>query len=156
RIARDLCRAEGGSGSALRCLGHGSYGRGHRPVLTPLSLVLCLDRAVPLLPPSTIGTLFDGRQSVALLRAGRAGSRGCQDRVRGRDLWAVRRDRVPGAVAPFLRARRCNLDRGENMSAETTAAAGQPRGASRYFEHIAEGRGPVAEVEPVCLYLETT
>jgi MoaA/NifB/PqqE/SkfB family radical SAM enzyme len=26
----------------------------------------------------------------------------------------------------------------------------------RYFEHIAAERGPVAEVEPVCLYLETT
>src|SRR5439155_2075089 len=26
----------------------------------------------------------------------------------------------------------------------------------RYFDHIAAERGPVAEVEPVCLYLETT
>jgi MoaA/NifB/PqqE/SkfB family radical SAM enzyme len=26
----------------------------------------------------------------------------------------------------------------------------------RYFAHIAEARGPVAEAEPVCLYLETT
>ncbi len=26
----------------------------------------------------------------------------------------------------------------------------------RYFEHIAQERGPVAEAEPVCLYLETT
>jgi MoaA/NifB/PqqE/SkfB family radical SAM enzyme len=33
------------------------------------------------------------------------------------------------------------------------AARPDPR---RYFEHIAEGRGPVADIEPVCLYLETT
>src|SRR5437764_2919440 len=26
----------------------------------------------------------------------------------------------------------------------------------RYFAHIGEERGPVAEAEPVCLYLETT
>src|SRR5215472_16820549 len=26
----------------------------------------------------------------------------------------------------------------------------------RYFDHIGERRGPVAEVEPVCLYIETT
>src|SRR6266478_10040249 len=26
----------------------------------------------------------------------------------------------------------------------------------RYFDHIAAERGPVAEIEPVCLYLETT
>src|SRR5579864_2821075 len=26
----------------------------------------------------------------------------------------------------------------------------------RYFDHIGEDRGPVAEIEPVCLYLETT
>jgi len=33
------------------------------------------------------------------------------------------------------------------------AAAPDPR---RYFDHIADQRGPVAESEPVCLYLETT
>lgn len=32
-------------------------------------------------------------------------------------------------------------------------AAPDPR---RYFDHVAEERGPVAEAEPVCLYLETT
>ncbi len=32
-------------------------------------------------------------------------------------------------------------------------AAPDPR---RYFDHVAESRGPVAEDEPVCLYLETT
>jgi MoaA/NifB/PqqE/SkfB family radical SAM enzyme len=42
------------------------------------------------------------------------------------------------------------------MSTETAAAAGRPPTVSRYFEHIEEGRGPVAEFEPVCLYLETT
>ena len=42
------------------------------------------------------------------------------------------------------------------MSAETAAAASRPPGSARYFEHIEEGRGPVAELEPVCLYLETT
>ena len=40
------------------------------------------------------------------------------------------------------------------MSIATRAtAAPDPR---RYFEHIAAERGPVAEIEPVCLYLETT
>jgi MoaA/NifB/PqqE/SkfB family radical SAM enzyme len=40
------------------------------------------------------------------------------------------------------------------MQEVTVAAAGDdPR---RYFERIGEGRGPVAEAEPVCLYLETT
>jgi MoaA/NifB/PqqE/SkfB family radical SAM enzyme len=34
-----------------------------------------------------------------------------------------------------------------------TAAAPDPR---RYFTHIAAERGPLAEAEPVCLYLETT
>ena len=42
------------------------------------------------------------------------------------------------------------------MSAETAAAAGQLPSVARYFEHIDEARGPVAELEPVCLYLETT
>ena len=31
-----------------------------------------------------------------------------------------------------------------------------PADPQRYFDHIAAERGPVAEVEPVCLYLETT
>ena len=40
------------------------------------------------------------------------------------------------------------------MSGSTDApAAFDPR---RYFDHIAAERGPVAESEPVCLYLETT
>ncbi len=39
--------------------------------------------------------------------------------------------------------------------------SGTPRGTAaadprRYFDHVAELRGPVAEAEPVCLYLETT
>jgi MoaA/NifB/PqqE/SkfB family radical SAM enzyme len=34
--------------------------------------------------------------------------------------------------------------------------AGAPIDPRRYFDHIAAERGPVAEVEPVCLYLETT
>jgi MoaA/NifB/PqqE/SkfB family radical SAM enzyme len=33
------------------------------------------------------------------------------------------------------------------------ATATNPR---RYFDHVAEERGPLAEIEPVCLYLETT
>src|SRR5882762_11986023 len=31
-----------------------------------------------------------------------------------------------------------------------------PPDIRRYFVHIGEERGPVAEAEPVCLYLETT
>jgi MoaA/NifB/PqqE/SkfB family radical SAM enzyme len=34
-----------------------------------------------------------------------------------------------------------------------TAAAFDPR---RYFDHVAAARNPIAETEPVCLYLETT
>lgn len=40
------------------------------------------------------------------------------------------------------------------MSGSTEVAA--PIDPRRYFDHIAAERGPVAEVEPVCLYLETT
>src|SRR3954454_1931590 len=40
------------------------------------------------------------------------------------------------------------------MASQSAAeTAPDPR---RYFAHIAEARGPVAEAEPVCLYLETT
>ena len=39
------------------------------------------------------------------------------------------------------------------MTNTVQAAAPDPR---RYFAHIAEKRGPIAEAEPVCLYLETT
>jgi MoaA/NifB/PqqE/SkfB family radical SAM enzyme len=42
------------------------------------------------------------------------------------------------------------------MSAEAGNAAGRAPSVSRYFEHIEAARGPVAELEPVCLYLETT
>jgi MoaA/NifB/PqqE/SkfB family radical SAM enzyme len=42
------------------------------------------------------------------------------------------------------------------MSAGTALGAGRPSSPSRYFDHIAERRGPHAEIEPVCLYLETT
>ena len=31
--------------------------------------------------------------------------------------------------------------------------AADPR---RYFDHVADERGSLAEIEPVCLYLETT
>lgn len=39
------------------------------------------------------------------------------------------------------------------MTSTTPAEPADPR---RYFEHIGAARGPVAEAEPVCLYLETT
>src|SRR5262252_4871571 len=41
----------------------------------------------------------------------------------------------------------------ENGMATTDRAKPDPR---RYFEAVGEERGPVAEQEPVCLYLETT
>src|ERR1700687_3577597 len=41
------------------------------------------------------------------------------------------------------------------MSASLRAAT-RPPDPRRYFEHIGDARGPVAEIEPVCLYLETT
>lgn len=40
------------------------------------------------------------------------------------------------------------------MSDRTAEAA--PPDPRRYFDHIGDARGPVAELEPVCLYLETT
>ena len=36
------------------------------------------------------------------------------------------------------------------------AAAAAPVDPRRYFDHIAAERAPIAEAEPVCLYLETT
>jgi len=42
------------------------------------------------------------------------------------------------------------------MSGDTVAAAGRAPSPPRYFEHVGERRSPVAEAEPVCLYLETT
>jgi len=41
------------------------------------------------------------------------------------------------------------------MSTDTVAGARAP-GPARYFDHVHEHRGPLAEDEPVCLYLETT
>ncbi len=42
------------------------------------------------------------------------------------------------------------------MSGDTVAAGGRVLSPARYFEHVDEHRGPLAEAEPVCLYLETT
>jgi len=42
------------------------------------------------------------------------------------------------------------------MSSENPTTEGRTRTPSRYFEHVGEQRGPIAEAEPVCLYLETT
>jgi MoaA/NifB/PqqE/SkfB family radical SAM enzyme len=42
------------------------------------------------------------------------------------------------------------------MSSDTAVAGGLSPGPARYFEHVDERRAPLAEAEPVCLYLETT
>jgi MoaA/NifB/PqqE/SkfB family radical SAM enzyme len=42
------------------------------------------------------------------------------------------------------------------MSGDTVVADGHTPNPVRYFEHVDERRGPRAEAEPVCLYLETT
>ena len=42
------------------------------------------------------------------------------------------------------------------MSDETLAVGGRALSPGRYFEHVEERRAPLAEAEPVCLYLETT
>jgi MoaA/NifB/PqqE/SkfB family radical SAM enzyme len=42
------------------------------------------------------------------------------------------------------------------MSGDTGIANGRAASPARYFEHVHEHRGPLAEAEPVCLYLETT
>ncbi len=39
---------------------------------------------------------------------------------------------------------------------DTLLAPRPPPIRRRYFDHIADERGPIAEIEPVCLYLETT
>jgi MoaA/NifB/PqqE/SkfB family radical SAM enzyme len=42
------------------------------------------------------------------------------------------------------------------MSGDRVAGGGRAPHPARYFEHVAEQRSPLAEAEPVCLYLETT
>jgi MoaA/NifB/PqqE/SkfB family radical SAM enzyme len=42
------------------------------------------------------------------------------------------------------------------MSTDPATANRRSPNPSRYFDHIGDRRGPVAELEPVCLYLETT
>ena len=42
------------------------------------------------------------------------------------------------------------------MSSDTVVAGGRTPRPERYFEHVGEQRAPIAEAEPVCLYLETT
>jgi MoaA/NifB/PqqE/SkfB family radical SAM enzyme len=42
------------------------------------------------------------------------------------------------------------------MSGDIVAAGASAPSPARYFEHVHERRGPLAETEPVCLYLETT
>jgi MoaA/NifB/PqqE/SkfB family radical SAM enzyme len=42
------------------------------------------------------------------------------------------------------------------MSGNTIAVGGRAPSPVRYFDHVDEPRGPLAEAEPVCLYLETT
>jgi MoaA/NifB/PqqE/SkfB family radical SAM enzyme len=42
------------------------------------------------------------------------------------------------------------------MSDDTLAVGGRALSPKRYFEHVDEHRTPLAEAEPVCLYLETT
>jgi MoaA/NifB/PqqE/SkfB family radical SAM enzyme len=42
------------------------------------------------------------------------------------------------------------------MSGDTISTGGRAPSPTRYFEHVDERRGPLAEPDPVCLYLETT
>jgi MoaA/NifB/PqqE/SkfB family radical SAM enzyme len=42
------------------------------------------------------------------------------------------------------------------MSGDTVTAGGTAPSPAQYFAHVDEHRGPLAEAEPVCLYLETT
>jgi MoaA/NifB/PqqE/SkfB family radical SAM enzyme len=42
------------------------------------------------------------------------------------------------------------------MSGDVIAPGGRLPSPARYFAHVDERRGPLAEAEPVCLYLETT
>src|SRR4029077_3323475 len=70
-----------------------------------------------------------------------------------RTLCGARRLR---ALAATRGTSRHQLDQGGEMSGDTVAADGRVPSPARYFEHADEHRGPLAEAEPVCLYLETT
>src|SRR5215470_3389777 len=60
------------------------------------------------------------------------------------------------AVAAAHRRQPHRLHQGGGMSGDAGAGAARVPGATRYFDHVDERRGPLAEAEPVCLYLETT
>src|SRR5580658_1501338 len=70
-----------------------------------------------------------------------------------RTLCGARRLR---ALAAARGTARRQLDQGGGMSGDRVAGGGRAPHPARYFEHVAEQRGPLAEAEPVCLYLETT
>src|SRR5215470_8490277 len=60
------------------------------------------------------------------------------------------------AVAAAHRRQPHRLHQGGGMSGDAGAGAARVPGATRYFDHVDERRGALAEAEPVCLYLETT
>src|SRR5690348_6694247 len=72
------------------------------------------------------------------------------------DLRAVRGARRLRTVAATRGTNRLQLDQGYRMSGDTISTGGRVPSPTRYFEQVDERRGPLAEPDPVCLYLETT
>src|SRR4029077_19999135 len=72
------------------------------------------------------------------------------------DLRTLCGPRCLRALAAAFGRKRRQLEPGGGMSGNTATAGGRAPSPARYFEHVDERHGPLAEAEPVCLYLETT
>ena len=154
-ILAGACRLRRLLGSQRRSLhrrGRRARSGVHRAAVAALRLVLCLDRTLPDLRTLRGSALSQRRQPAALPDLRRARSRRHQHAGRGVDLWALRctgggRDSMP--LGEWEHARLF----GRRVSSGRRWGEVDPQ---RYFAHIEAERGAIAEVEPVCLYLETT
>src|SRR5262249_6114578 len=123
-------------------------GRSDGLALAPLPLVFPLDRAARLSDAASVGLVSDTHLPAALFRAWRGGAGGSTHALRMGDLRTLCGSRRLRAVATARRTRRHRRSEGGGMSDEALTR--------RYFDHVDEHRTPLAEAEPVCLYLETT
>src|SRR5207302_1443366 len=123
------------------------------PRLAALPLVLCLADRLRLLRPLRRAAVAHDCVSAALPGARRVPHRAGRLPARGRidHLRAGCRSRVGGSLVPSPFAAPWGHPEQLSMSVSVREATRpDPR---RYFDHIATERGPVAEVEAVCLYL---
>src|SRR5262249_18163681 len=104
----------------------------------------------------SIGPVSDTCVSATLFRSWGSRARGRAHAVRVGDLRTFRGAPRPRAVATARSTNRHQRDEGGGMSDERLAVGGRGPSPARYFEHVEERRAPLAEAEPVCLYLETT